>query len=123
MKRSILFNAVLVVASLGAAVSCSRPESTRWDDKAAEVKAGQQPKVDKATVAAGAGLNSFFPTETGGVTRTFTQEKLGYAEAKLVTSGKTAKASISDTNNNASARTKFSRRFGEYRRPSLGDRG
>ena len=92
---------------LMAAGACREAKSTRWDEKAAEVKEGKVAPVDKSTVEKGASLNSFFPPEDHGLRRTFTQEKLGYAEAKLVREGKTAQASISDTNNNPNARAKF----------------
>ena len=99
---SVLF---AITASL--AIGCSKPESTRWDEKAAEVKKGEQPKVDKSTVAKGETLNAYFPPEQDGLSRTFTQEKLGFVEATLSVHGKNIKASISDTNNNPSARDKF----------------
>ena len=96
--------ALMTALTLGA---CREAKSTRWDEKATEVKKGLQPKVDKSTVEKGGSLNAFFPKEGGGLSRTFTQEKLGFAEAELVQAGKTAKASISDTNNLPTARKKF----------------
>ncbi|MEL6186569.1 MAG: hypothetical protein AAFU79_18275 [Myxococcota bacterium] len=98
---------LVAVGLLAAAAGCrGEPKSTRWDEKAAEVKSGA-PKVDKSTVAAGSTLNAFFPKEEGGVTRTFTQEKTGFAEAKLVVDGKTVKVSISDVRMHPKAAGKF----------------
>lgn len=87
--------------------ACSQPKSTRWNEKAEAAKKGETPKVDKSTVAKGGSLNAFFPAEAGGLKRTFTQEKTGFAEAELVSEGKKVKASISDTNNNPPARKKY----------------
>lgn len=109
MERWLRWSGVAVAALVLVAVGCREPKSTRWDEKAAEVKAGRVAPVDKSTVEKGASLNAFFPREGDGLSRTFTQEKLGYAEAKLVRQGKTAQASIADTNNNPAARTKFER--------------
>ena len=105
--RNPLHQVVLLAAGASMLAGCSRPESTRWDEKAAEVKAGKQPKVDKSNVAAGATLNAYFPPEKDGLRHTFTQEKLGFVEATLTVDGVEAKASISDTNNNPSARDKY----------------
>lgn len=97
----------LLLTLLIALVACREAKPTRWDEKAAEVKAGQTPKVDKSTVADGGSLNMFFPEEQGSLTRTFTQEKTGFAEAKIQISGSEAKVSISDIRNNPSAAKKF----------------
>lgn len=60
----------------------------------------------KAT--AGSSFNKLFPNSGGGYERVFTQEKSGYAQADLMSGGKKlATLSISDTNANPSARSKF----------------
>lgn len=101
----------LALALLGlalAATSCrGEPKSTRWDEKAAELEAGRTATVDKSTVAAGSTLNAFFPKEDDALTRTFTQEKTGFAEAKIVVGGQSAKVSISDIRSNPKAADKF----------------
>ena len=107
VRTSLSLSAGLVAGVVMLTTACSKPESTRWDEKAEEVKAGQGPAIDKSTVEKGSSLNDFFPKEANGLSRTFTQEKLGYAEAEIVRDGKTAKVSISDTNNNPPARDKF----------------
>ncbi len=57
---------------------------------------------------AGSTFNRLFPNSGGGYERVFTQEKAGYAQADLMSGGKKlATLSISDTNANPSARSKF----------------
>lgn len=57
---------------------------------------------------AGGSFNKFFPKPGGGFERVYTQEKTGFAEAKLKKDGKdVAMLSISDTANNAAAIKKF----------------
>lgn len=108
MRRlPVLFSALVAVGLAASVTACRETKSTRWDDKAAEVKAGTTPKVDKSKVAAGASLNAFFPKEGGGLTRTFTQEKTGFVEAALKVDGQDVKVSISDVRNNPKAASKF----------------
>lgn len=57
---------------------------------------GAQPAVDK-NATQGSSFNKFFPKSQAGFDRVFTQEKKGFAEAKLNKGGKTmAMLSISD---------------------------
>ncbi len=61
-----------------------------------------------ASVMAGGEFNRFFPTPGAGYERVYTQEKKGFAEAKLKQNGQDiAMLSISDTANNPSAAQKF----------------
>lgn len=63
--------------------------------------------VDKAAIIDGGEFNKFFPT-ADGYERVYTQEKEGFAEAKLKRDGNTlAMLSISDTASNPSATTKY----------------
>ncbi|MBR8830267.1 MAG: hypothetical protein N5P05_003359 [Chroococcopsis gigantea SAG 12.99] len=56
----------------------------------------------------GGSLNRFFPPSGNGFNRVYTQEKKGFAEAKLEKSGKTlAMMSIADTKNNPTSVDKF----------------
>lgn len=56
----------------------------------------------------GATFNKFFPQPGNGFTRTYTQEKKGFAEAKLEKGGKTvAMMSINDTTSTPDAAAKF----------------
>lgn len=57
---------------------------------------------------AGASFNKFFPPPSNGYQRVYTQEKKGFAQAKLKKDGKdVAVLAISDTINNPSAIEKF----------------
>ncbi len=92
-------------------VACSKdePKSTRWNDAAAALASGAPVSASAAPVAAGSTLNARFPADgTDGYKRVFTQEKDGFAEAKLQKDGKdVATLSISDTNGTPDARAKF----------------
>ncbi len=58
--------------------------------------------------ATGGSFNRFFPPEQNGYTRIYTQEKKGFAEAKLKREGKdVAVMAISDTLNTPTAKAKF----------------
>jgi hypothetical protein len=100
-----------VVALVLLALACSKePPSTRWNDAAAALAESAKPIVTaSAPPQAGGALNKFFPADgEGGYTRVFTQEKDGFAEAKLKKDGKdVATASISDTRTNDEAKKKF----------------
>ncbi len=57
----------------------------------------------------GGSFNQFFPNSSGDYKRIYTQEKKGFAQAKLEQNGKeVAQLSISDVLNNPSAKNKFS---------------
>ncbi|MEO1187250.1 MAG: hypothetical protein AAFX46_22435, partial [Cyanobacteria bacterium J06636_27] len=56
----------------------------------------------------GSEFNKFFPAASDGYQRVFTQEKKGFAQAKLKKDGKeVAKISVNDTTSNPSAAAKF----------------
>jgi hypothetical protein len=99
------------LVSLGAMVvswslACGGVESTRWDDAAEQAEQGETPQGE---VVRGASLNDVLPADGhDGTKRVFTQEKEGYAEAEYNRDGQTlVTVSVSDTNNNPSARDKF----------------
>jgi len=75
----------------------------------------------------GATFNKFFPAASGGYQRVYTQEKQGFAEAKLKKGSKDlAVLSISDTANNPTAVQKFqqsSQKIGGYPAVSQGNNG
>ena len=57
---------------------------------------------------AGGKLNPFFPADEGGFKRIFTQEKVGFVQAKLERDGiEVATLSVSDLGNDADALSKF----------------
>lgn len=87
---------------------CAATQPSRFD------QAQQDSTGSKATPAVakdatqGASFNKFFPPSGNGFTRTYTQEKKGFAEAKLEKGGKTmAMMSINDTISTPDAAAKF----------------
>lgn len=106
--RTRAFVLLVFAPSLLAACSKDTPKSTRWDDAAAQGNGAPAPIASVGPVAAGGGLNAAFPGDSDGFTRVFTQEKDGFAEAKWQKDGKdVATLSVSDTNANADAKSKF----------------
>lgn len=101
---------VLAALSLSVAGCCGKsvsPDPTRWDKKNEEVKKTEKP-ADAPKATAGSAFNKFFPPDGADGKRVFTQEKEGYAEAKLQKDGKeVAVLSISDTSANPDAKKKF----------------
>ncbi|MEM8806974.1 MAG: hypothetical protein AAGF01_13190 [Cyanobacteria bacterium P01_G01_bin.38] len=85
-------------------LKASQPDSSQWSEVEQAI-----PAVDKsAAVLAGSQFNQFFPEPGTGYERVYTQEKSGFAEAKLKQDGKVlAVLSISDTVNNPAAATKY----------------
>lgn len=98
----------LLVAAVVALAACSKDEK-RWADAAAAAQSATPIVTASAPPQAGGALNKFFlPDKTDGYDRTFTQEKDGFAEAKLKKDGKeVAVASIADTRTNDDAKKKF----------------
>lgn len=129
MLRAIL--ATLLLCAFALACSKDEPKSTRWDDaadaaaqkaaaKASAVAAGSAP-----VVVDGAALNAAFPADpTDDMKRVFTQEKAGFAEAKLQKDGKdVATLSVSDVNANQDAKSKFAEakeKLGEHPMVTVG---
>lgn len=88
------------------AAGCRPVQESRWEDAQATTEGQQVASVGE--VVAGGELNKFFPKERDPFTITYKQEKEGFAEAALEFEGEeVATMSISDTNNNAGARDKF----------------
>ena len=113
----VLASAVVFAGCCGGGGGDAEP--SRWEEPADEGgdkgageadKDDKSEKLDKDAVVDGSKFNGAFPDDgTQNATRTFTQEKTGYAEAKYDVDGKeVVKISISDTGNNPSARKKFS---------------
>lgn len=98
----------LFAATFAVTAGCSKaPESSRWDKKNDEVKKTEKP-ADAPKVTAGGAFNKFFPPDGADGKRTFTQEKEGYAEAKLQKDGKEiATLSIADVSTNPDAKKKY----------------
>lgn len=96
---------VLALTVLGGllALGACKKEPSRWDEAAtATVPASTAPKIE------GKKLNAFFPADgVDGFSRTFTQEKDGFVEAKLKKEGQEATLSISDAAGDEAAKSKF----------------
>ena len=77
------------------------------------------------TATQGSEFNKFFPSATNGYQRVYTQEKKGFAEAKLKQDGKdVAMLSISDTKSTPSAAAKFqnsTKKIGGYPAVDIGN--
>ncbi len=102
------------------------PTPSRWDD-AQEASTGGQATLDDALP--GSAFNKFFPKPDKdlGFDVVYTQEKNGFAEAKLKQDGEEiATLSVSDTANNPSAVEKFkdtAERLAEYPIAAVGSKG
>jgi opacity protein-like surface antigen len=97
-----LLLAVLLFTSACAAQTTSRFEKAQQESKAR----GASAVVKEST--SGGSFNKYFPNSSDGYKRVYTQEKKGFAEAKLEKDGKElAVMAISDTTNNISAVQKF----------------
>src|SRR5882757_7528771 len=85
------------VVLLAVATSACKKEPTRWD-KAAETPLPPKPAQPSQQEKPGGSFNRAFPADgVGGYQRVFTQEKDGFAEAKLQKEGKdVAVLAISD---------------------------
>ncbi|ESA32337.1 hypothetical protein N836_27490 [Leptolyngbya sp. Heron Island J] len=86
-------------------LNASQPSDTaKWEQIEAQTPAIA---VDKKAVINGGEFNKFFPT-ADGYERVYTQEKDGFAEAKIKQDGNTlAMVSVSDTTSNPSAAAKY----------------
>ena len=110
-KVSIAIGALLLIGLLAVGgcqltqSKASQPSDTaKWEQIEAQPSAVE---VDKKAVINGGEFNKFFPTASG-YERVYTQEKDGFAEAKLKQDGNTlAMLSVSDTASNPSATQKY----------------
>jgi hypothetical protein len=115
--RPAWFFASCFVALVSGACGDDKPPPSRWDSaSSARPTTGAAPTTPPAKPAAaeppaaeGGAFNKFFPADgVEGTKRTFSQEKTGFAEAKLQKDGKDlAVLSIADTSTNPDARDKF----------------
>jgi hypothetical protein len=99
-KHTLVLALALALGSAGC-----KEEPTRWDT-AATAKATSIAAADSKP---GSAFNKFFPADgADGMSRVYTAEKTGYAEAKMKKDGKdVATLSVSDTHNDAEAKGKF----------------
>jgi hypothetical protein len=102
--RKILIAGVLAVLLL--VTSCAKAPS-QFDQAQKESTARGAAAVVKESTSGGS-FNKFFPPSGGGYERVYTQEKKGFAEAKLKQDDKVlAMLAISDISNNPAAANKF----------------
>ena len=124
--RKVLVSFVLVTLLL--LTSCTSQPPSRFEQAQQESTQGSQryQAVAKEAVG-GSSFNQFFPANGDGYQRVYTQEKKGFAQAKLKKDGKEiAMLSISDTISNPSAADKFkkgSEKIGGYLAVDQGSTG
>lgn len=86
------------------------PPPSRWDPPTTQATAsGPAPVAVSPEAKPGSAFNPFFPADGAeGTSRVFTQEKAGFAEAKVMKNGKEfAVLAISDTISDPEAKKKF----------------
>jgi hypothetical protein len=100
--------APLLLSLLLLVTSCAAKEPSRFEQAQ---QASSQQKSGQAVVkdaTQGANFNKFFPKAGDGYDRVYTQEKKGFAQAKLKKSGKeVATLSISDTKSTPDTAKKY----------------
>ncbi|MEM8779352.1 MAG: hypothetical protein AAGF26_10880 [Cyanobacteria bacterium P01_G01_bin.49] len=118
--------AVFLLSSLLLLSACSTQAPSRFDQAQQESTKRGASAVVRESVTGGS-FNKFFPPVSEGYERVYTQEKKGFAEAKLKKDGKEmAVMAITDTLNNPSALTKFeksSQKVGTYPAVDQGSTG
>ena len=103
--RQILLT--LLLGTLLLITSCGEQPTSRFDD-AQQTSTAKGSSAVVAESRSGSSFNRFFPAGGNEYQRVYTQEKKGFAEAKLKKDGKeVAVLAISDTLNNPSAVNKF----------------
>lgn len=104
--RKIL--APLLISVLLLVTACAPETPSRFDQaqqESTQQKSGQAVSKDATQ---GAEFNKFFPPAGGGYERVYTQEKKGFAEAKLKKDGKdVAMLSINDTTSTPDVAAKY----------------
>ena len=117
---------VVFAVSLLLLTSCATQAPSRFEQAQQESSQRGSSAVVRESESGGS-FNKFFPPSGGGYERVYTQEKKGFAEAKLKKDGKEmAVLAISDILNNPSAAKKFeksSQKIGGYPAVSQGKTG
>jgi hypothetical protein len=108
----LLLSAVLVFSA------CSSKEPSRYAQTQKDTSSRNAPAAVAKNAEAGGDFNKFFPQGSAGYARVFSQEKKGFAEAKLNKDGKNvAVMSISDTSSLPAAAKKYEKsttKLGSY---------
>lgn len=104
--KKILASCLLVTLLL-VTTACAPESASRFDQAQQESTQRGATAVAK-DAQAGGDFNKFFPKASGNFSMVYTQEKKGFAQAKLKKDGQeVALMSVSDTSSNPSAATKF----------------
>lgn len=101
--------AIFLITILVFVTGCGNQTPSRFEQAQVESTQGsQRNQAVSKDATSGGSFNKFFPNSDDGYERVYTQEKPGFAEAKLKEDGKeVAMLSISDTISNPSALNKF----------------
>jgi hypothetical protein len=103
--RKVLFTGLLAILLL--LTACNAVAPSRYSQAQQESSQRGASAVVKESQS-GSSFNKFFPAGSDGYERVYSQEKTGFAEAKLKKGGKdVAVMAISDTVNNPTATEKF----------------
>lgn len=101
------FLVALLLTSALFVTSCTQQAPSRFDGAQKESTSKGATAVVNSSQSGGS-FNRYFPSDSNGYQRVYTQEKKGFAEAKLKKDGKeVAILAISDTLNNPTAVDKF----------------
>jgi Tfp pilus assembly protein PilV len=102
--------AALLLSVVLLTTACSPKTPGRFDQAQKESTQQKRGQAVAKTATQGSEFNKLFPDAGNGYQRVFTQEKKGFAEAKLKKGGKdVALLSISDTTSTPSTAAKFSK--------------
>lgn len=106
--RRVLAALCLSMLLLVTACATTAQPPSRFDQAQQESSQQRSGQAVVKDATQGSEFNKFFPAASGGYDRVYTQEKKGFAEAKLKQGGKdVAMLSISDTSSTPSAMAKF----------------
>lgn len=102
--------AALLLSVVLLTTACSTKASGRFDQVQKQSTQQRKGQAVTKTATQGSEFNKLFPNAGDGYQRVYTQEKKGFAEAKLKKGGKeVALLSISDTTSTPSTAAKFSK--------------
>ncbi|MCF4967314.1 MULTISPECIES: hypothetical protein [Nostocales] len=101
--------AAVLLSVLLLTTACTAKAPGRFDQVQQESSRQKNGQAVAKNATQGSEFNKFFPSEEADYQRVYTQEKKGFAEAKLKKAGKdVAVLSISDTSSTPGAAAKFS---------------
>ncbi|MBX9254108.1 hypothetical protein H1Q63_09140 [Desmonostoc muscorum CCALA 125] len=117
--------AALLLSVLLLTASCSAKTPGRFDQAQQDSTKQKSGQAVAKTATQGSEFNKLFPDASDGYQRVYTQEKKGFAEAKLKKGGKDiALLSISDTSSTPATAAKFSKstkKIGGYPAVEIGN--